>query len=426
MGVLAGLPGVESVEELTSSTPGYRYFAIGFDQPVDHQNPGGQHFTQRLELLHRDTAAPFVLAATGYYLFGEYLEEPTQLLNANQLFVEQRYFYPSRPEPADWTFLNIQQAAADHHKIVEAFKPVYSAKWISTGASKGGMTSVYHRRFYPGDVDGTVAYVAPHSLSLNDPRYVTFLDNVGTPECRAALSDFEREVLLRRQAMTQRLLDQAAQFGFTFDLYGTDYVLESTAASLSFAFWQYQDESLCASVPGAGATDDEVYAFLDQVGLPVFGADPYVLGFEPYYWQAYTELGTPGVDTTNIDDLLTINFDTFDDLPSIDIEPVYSPQAMQEVSAWLSSEGTRMLFIYGQNDPWSAAEFDLGGATDSYKLFQAGGNHGSSISGLAQADRQTALSALEAWTGVTPQPAPAGAKLVRPAVRHQFFRRGLH
>ena len=43
------------------------------------------------------------------------------------------------------------------------------------------MTSVYHRRFYPDDVDATVAYVAPISFGAPDDRYIDFLANVGTP-----------------------------------------------------------------------------------------------------------------------------------------------------------------------------------------------------------------------------------------------------
>lgn len=412
---IQAIPGVLSVTEEPSSYPGYRYFFIDFDQPVDHADPAGQHFTQRLALHHTDAAAPFVLAATGYYLFGEYLEEPTELLGANQLFVEQRYFYPSRPEPADWTLLDIQQAAADHHRIVEALKPIYAGKWISTGVSKGGMTSVYHRRFHPDDVDGTVAYVAPHSAGLDDARYVTFLDSVGTPECRTKLEDFEREVLLRRDAMLMRMEDQAAQNGVAFDLLGIDAAFESTVMSFSFAFWQYQDASLCDSVPDAAASDDQVFSFFDLVGLPIFSADPYVLGFEPYYWQAYSELGTPGIDTTHIDDLLTVDFSAVDDLPSVDIEPSFDAEAMADVAAWLSAEGSRIVFIYGENDPWTAAQFDLGGAQGSFKLIQAGGNHGSSIAGLAPEDRQTALDALEAWTGVKPaSPPPPPAVSLRP------------
>ena len=35
------------------------------------------------------------------------------------------------------------------------------------------MTAIYHRRFYPDDVDGTVPYVAPISFGAPDLRYPT-------------------------------------------------------------------------------------------------------------------------------------------------------------------------------------------------------------------------------------------------------------
>src|SRR5687768_3188655 len=84
------------------------------------------------------------------------LSEPTRLIDGNQISVEQRYFTPSRPSPTNWERqLTIWQAATDHHRIVRALKAIYAQQWVSTGASKGGMTSVYHRRFYPDDVAGT-------------------------------------------------------------------------------------------------------------------------------------------------------------------------------------------------------------------------------------------------------------------------------
>ena len=141
---------------------GYRLFLLTYDQPADHDQPGGTRFPQRMALLHRDEAAPMVLYSTGYFInptSGR--TELTRLINANQLLVEHRYFEPSRPQPTDWKLLTIEQAARNHHRIVSALKPLYGAKWLSSGGSKGGMTSIFHRRFFPDDVDGTVAYVSP-------------------------------------------------------------------------------------------------------------------------------------------------------------------------------------------------------------------------------------------------------------------------
>lgn len=404
---LSAIPGVTATEE-PSEIDGYRFFMIDFEQPVDHAEPNGQQFTQRILLHHKAASAPLVLASTGYYLWlpSQYLEEPAELLDANQIIVEHRYFYPSRPDPADWMDLNIGQAASDHHRIVEAFRPIYEGKWISTGVSKGGMTSIYHRRFFPGDVDGTVAYVAPHSDGLDDPRYVDFLSQVGDSACRQQIKDFQREVLLRRSSMLTRLENLANTYNVTFDLIGLDPTLEGTVISLAFAFWQYNGANLCNSIPGAAASDDEVWNFFNDVGLPLYSADPWLLGFEPYYWQAYSELGTPGIDTAHLSDLLTVDFNAIDDLPSVDIEPIHDPASMKSVGTWLATEGERILFIYGETDPWSAAAFDPGGAKDTYKFVMPGGNHGANIKGLMPADQTAALNALEAWTGVVPDIQP--------------------
>lgn len=397
-----------SVIEEQSEIDGYRFFLVEFDQPVDHDNPAGQRFKQRIALHHRDDSAPVVLASTGYTLWlpTQYLEEPASMVAANQLVVEHRYFSPSRPEPADWSKLTIKQAAADHHRIVDAFKAIYSGKWVSTGASKGGMTSVYHRRFYPTDVDGTIAYVAPHSLGLEDPRYVDFLAQVGDAACRTKLKDFEREVLLRRSVMTMKMMDQAISFGVTYDIYGIDASFESVVSSLSWAFWQYSGASYCGAIPTAASTDDQVWSFFNEIGTPWFSADDSVLTFEPYYWQASSQLGSPGIDLTHLKDLLTVDQSKLDGFPSIDTDPTFDAAAMQDVGDWLKSEGKGFLFIYGSDDPWTAGAFDLGNAQDSFRFFAQGLNHGALIADLDPADRTKAEAAVAAWTG-----APIGQAL---------------
>ena len=167
---------------------------LSYTQPVDHRRPSAGTFQQRFTLLHKATDRPMVLHTSGYNVsIRVFRSEPTVLVDGNQISVEQRFFTPSRPEPADWSKLNIWQAATDHHRLVTALKPIYAAKWISTGASKGGMTSIYHRRYYPSDVDGTVAYVAPSDvLNREDSAYDRFFATVGTrraarpsPICRS-------------------------------------------------------------------------------------------------------------------------------------------------------------------------------------------------------------------------------------------------
>src|SRR5687767_8942662 len=86
---LQGIPSVASVSEVEVGDP-YRFFRIEFEQPVDHAEPGGATFLQRITLLHRDLEAPMVLHTSGYYgAGGAFAAEPTALLDGNQIDTEQ-------------------------------------------------------------------------------------------------------------------------------------------------------------------------------------------------------------------------------------------------------------------------------------------------------------------------------------------------
>lgn len=414
---LAAIDGM-TVEEVESSVEGYRAFVLEFEQPADHDGADGAAFDQRMTLLHRDAGAPLVMQLSGYYVNPQSiaLREPALLTSANQLTIEHRFFEPSRPSPADWGHLTIAQAAADDHRIAEALRPLYPGPWLAAGGSKGGMAAVYYRRFYPDDVDATIAYVAPHSDGVVDPRYVPYVAQLGEKACGAALGQLQREILLRRPAMIELMRTFAQQDGFSYELLGEDRALETAVLELPFIFWQYYDEGLCADVPGATAPDAEIWGFLDSVNSPALWADEAVLAYEPYFWQAGAELGYPAVDESNVADLLMF--------PGLDVPatyvvstaaPVHEPAAMADISDWLAREGEAILFIYGENDPYSAAPFEPGPGRDALRLFVPGQNHGAAIADLPAAERSQAFAAIERWTGVTPS---------LPAERSAIVRRG--
>lgn len=119
-----------------------------------------------------------------------------------------------------------------------------------------------------------------------------------------ALLDFQREVLLRRQAMLDRMAAQAKTEGYTYDLLGDKKALESAVVEFIFMFWQYDDASSCASIPATTATDDEVWTFFDQINGPFLWSDRFILRYEPYYWQAAVQLGYPAYAEDNVSDLL--------------------------------------------------------------------------------------------------------------------------
>ncbi|MHB8879582.1 MAG: S28 family serine protease, partial [Myxococcaceae bacterium] len=233
------------------------------------------------------------------------LARGTRLFGANQLSYEHRYFAASRPVPADWSKLDIQQAADDAHRIVEAFRWIYPGPWVNTGISKGGMASVYHRRFYPCDVDATVAYSAPVSLGTSDPAYPPFLEQVGGAPwqaCRTALIDFQRRLLSQRDQLTPRVQG-------TFTRVPIDKAFELAVIELFVAFWQYtapDDPGYgCAAIPAPGALAAEMLAFLEYHSSPdLLAGDQSLALYEPYYFQAAAQLGAPKPYEAPLSDLL--------------------------------------------------------------------------------------------------------------------------
>lgn len=398
---LRALPGV-TADEAPTQQAGFHYYVLHFTQPVDHDDPSQGTFQQEVSLLHRSDLAPvpMIVQTSGYADY--YLDWPvelTRLLAANQVSIEHRYFGQSRPVPTDWTKLTIAQMAADEHEIITALRGIYQGAFVTAGGSKGGMTAVYHRRFYPDDVDGTVAYVAPISFGAPDPRYAAFVDTLGPVGCRQAVRDVATEMLAaRRDAMLARAQQQTSS---TYTRVAIGAALEAAIASLEWTFWQYAGVEACGGVPPVTASDDALFAFLDEIS-PVSDCDDQQLAqFEPYMYQSYAQLGFPDGGAAYLAPFLQYTeADYVNELPTE--PPLLDPAAMRDIADFVAQRGERLLFIYGEWDPWTGGQFTLGNAVDSELLIQPQGTHGARIANLEASDRAAAFAKLQAWTGVAP------------------------
>ncbi|OAR25924.1 aminopeptidase [Streptomyces sp. ERV7] len=401
---ILAIPGVSLIEE--KPYPGYRYFVLNFTQPVDHHNPAAGTFKQRITLLHKDTARPTVMYTSGYNVStNPSRSEPTQIVDGNQVSVEYRYFTPSRPAPADWGKLDIWQAASDQHAIFEALKPVYGKNWLTTGGSKGGMTATYYKRFYPKDMDGVVAYVAPNDVVNNeDSAYDRFFKNVGTKECRDKLEAVQREALVRRKPLELKYAEYAKANGYTFITTGSlDKAYEAVVLDYVWGFWQYSLLADCATIPADAphATDQAIWDSVDTISGFSFYTDQGLEPYTPYYYQAGTQLGSPTIGQPWLGDLSRYGYQPPRHFVPRSIPMRFQPMAMVNVDTWVRHHAQNMLYVYGQNDPWGAERFRLGsGARDSYVYTVAGGNHGSKVAGLAAQEKATATSAILRWAGL--------------------------
>lgn len=405
-----------SFEEISTGYPGYRSYMLRYEQPLDHDDPAAGTFLQRATLHHKDVGAPMVLFTSGYALFSEdYLSELTESMGANQLDTEQRFFgesFPADPSTLtddDWAHVTIEQAAADHHRFVEALKPFYDGSWLSTGHSKGGMTSIYHRRFYPDDVDATVPYVAPISFAQADPRYAPHLDQIGTDDCRGRVRALQREALERFDVIQPSVQEDAESFGLTFSNEGGHAAaFEEAIEWVEWSYWQSYGSNDCSwmrTVEELEAMSDEDieweitgwagYGWADTTDFDVWSGT--------YYFQAARELGWQGLSTAHFGDLVRYPAVPWPVPPGT--SPVYDDAvAMQDVQQWVLDQGSELAFIYGEFDPWTGGAFDV--REDQLLVKAPAMNHGATIRDLTDGDRAQILDAIELWMGVRPDIGP--------------------
>lgn len=407
---LRELPGVTAAEAPTKQVD-FHYYILHFTQPIDHEDPSLGTFQQKVSLLHRNEQdpVPMIIHTSGYDdYYRDHPVELTKLLAANQVSIEHRYFGESRPEVPDWTKLTIAQMAADEHAIIDALRGIYEGAFLSTGGSKGGMTAVFHRRFYPSDVEGTVAFVAPISFGTPDPRYPPFVDEIGPRGCHEAVREVARLMLEdRRHALEDRARLQAEGEGHLYTRVEIGPAVEAAIVGLEWTFWQFFGVNSCSKVPKinedeAPPSDEALFAFLDMVSPVTDNDDEQVERFAPYYYQSYAQLGYPDYGAAYLRPFLYYSeLDYVLELPTLE-EPPYDDRAMRDINDYVEDHGSRMLFIYGEWDPWTAGKFAIGQAEDSAVYTQKHGNHRSGIAGLDMHDREDALGRLRRWTGVDP------------------------
>lgn len=395
--VIAEIQAIDSAKRIEGDTLFTETWELWFSQPVDHKNPNSPKFPQRVIYNHKDFSKPMVVVIEGYKIFSPLADEPTKILDANQITIEHRFFDKSRPKDSiPWAYLNIYQAATDQHKVIKAFKPFYKSKWVSTGISKGGQATIFHRFFYPKDVDVSIPYVAPLNFSNEDQRVYTFLQEVGTNECREKIYHLQKELFKRKKRILPILNDYVTASSYTFKM-GLERAYDINVLEYSFAFWQWSGLS-CNQIPDTTATDIELFKHWARVASFDFIEDKGVDDVRPFFYQAMTEIGMYGYEVDIWKDYLTdtVNI-TFDFTMPAGHKVVFDEESMQKVNEWVQNKGNNMLYIYGEYDPWSATAVEIGPNTNAKKFVNPGGDHTTRIKSFPAEMRDSIYSLLENW-----------------------------
>ena len=371
-------------------------------QPIDHSDYTKGIFRQKVYLTHRGVENLTVIRTAGYNVGRNRVSELSQMLDANQLFVEHRYFGASMPDSLDYSYLNLKQATADLHRVRELFADLYTNKWISTGISKGGATTIFYRYFYPEDVDLSVPYVAPINRAYEEPRIYDFLDTIGTDDCRKKLYDFQLQVLSKREEIIPLLKFYSIGANVEYKILSLEKAFEFAVLEYPFSFWQWGYS--CENIPGPD-TDAEVLAsYLLNVSGPSFFGDNDIRYYSSHYYQSATEMGYYGYETSPFEGYLKA-------LPTdtnpmalffpFDMKDPFDGQLLEEINQWLETEADEFIYIYGANDTWTASAVPPNDKVDAEWFIMDGKHHGNArIAYMDNADLSRLKAALAKYLDI--------------------------
>ena len=387
-----------------------RFYVLKIRQPIDHLDTTKGFFFQKVYLSHKGFQKPTVIITSGYDVNRNYEFELTKLLDANQIIVEHRYFGESMPDSLDYHYLNLKQATADLHKVKQLFSTVYTNKWVSTGVSKGGATTIFYRYFYPNDVDVSVPYVAPINQSYEEPRIYSFLDSVGTDECRNEIREFQIRILENRDEIIPLLKFYSMGANTKFSYISLEEAFEYAVMEYPFSFWQWGHE--CNGIPRDTATIEAITKHLINVSSLSFFSDKTIQQLGSHYYQSATEMGYYGYETYKFKDYL--NTVPTDSNPMclffpFDMTDKFDGKLLTDVNLWLKTDANKFIYIYGGNDTWTASAVPYNADVDSEWFILNGKHHGNArINSMTLTEQDKFISTLEKWLSIEIAPIEKG------------------
>ncbi len=387
------IPNIISITKLESKDHFAEEYEILLKQNIDHTNPKAGSFQQRVFLSHFDRKKPMLIVTEGYNA-RQRTYELARILRSNQLIVEYRYFGKSKPQKMDWKYLKNDQAMEDLHSIRKLFGKIYKRKWVSTGISKGGTTCLMYKAKYPKDVKVAIPYVAPLAIAQEDQRTNKHIKAMGGKECQAKLTKFQRTALEKRDKIIPLLKDFASLNGMQFTYVSYEKALDYAVSEFTFSFWQWG--YTCDKIP-ENPSAKEIFSFINQVVSFDFYSDATCQLYLPAFYQFVTENGYYGFTTDHIQDLLVAEpHPTNLTFAPQNIDLSFTPYC-QNVINFLDKKGKKILYIYGEVDPWTACGYRPKAGMKALRMTKKGGSHTTRIASFDDEERMLIYDTLHKW-----------------------------
>lgn len=401
---LCALEGVSDVTPLETTKFKEKY-VLKMEQQVDWATSAQGTFGERVIVGLKGLDRPTVIVTEGYFadygLSPNYEEELCQLFDANVVLCEYRYFAESVPQPTNWDYMTVDNSLGDYHHTRHVLGQLFKGKWISTGISKGGQTTMFYRATYPDDVDVSVSYVAPLNRAVEDGRHEKFLaKKVGTKAERKAIEVAMQELMRRKPALMEMFRQYNAKHNYHFYLPEED-IYDYCVLEYPFALWQWGTP--VSTIPALDADNQTWFNNMMEVAGPDYFIYPN--RFMPFDVQASRELGYYGYSLTPIKKWTSLKSTKGylkaimlpDSLRGYDFDPTLYERTVK----FLKEEDPTHIFIYGEIDPWSAS----GVCTwlnckkkDNMRVYvQPRGSHKARIGNMPEEMRQEIMARLTKW-----------------------------
>ncbi len=392
---LKKIPGlfIKKIETLKGYKESYELALV---QPIDHNNPGASKYTQRIFLSHIDFSRPVVIETHGYDVSWHKKQELSELLNANQIIVEHRFYGTSRPEPLDWEYLTSWQAASDHHRVISILKNIYKKKWVSTGKSKGGMASLFLEYYYPDDIDATVAFVAPIIDGLKDQRMNNYINKIDNVIEKQKIKEFQIHCLEKRDSLRFYLKKYLDNQGMKYSM-SLDSILEWSVIEFPYEFCcrKYDPDH----IPNKNSSCNTFFSYLNKISPTSKLCDRFIQFNYPLVWQEISEFGYYAYEVGHLSSLLKVVIDPDIScfLPKNAELPEFNSDEMQIILKHLQNVANNIIYLYGEYDIWTAASVNPGSTTNSIQIKVEGFGHSFKMSNMSIIDKNRVINSLKSW-----------------------------
>lgn len=260
---------------------------------------------------------------------------------------------------------------------------------------------MFYRSYFPNDVDISVPYVAPLNKSVEDGRHEIFLqDKVSTKENRRKVLNFQLLLFKRKQTLLPMLENFCVQKKYTFKV-PLNEIFDFAVFEYAFAFWQWGED--VNKIPSEDADDTTVFNYWIRKCDPDYFSiqNPY-LSFDV---QAARELGYYGYYTKPFKKYLSIKTAKGylkrlmlpDSLANVNFTPIL----YNHTTEFLKANDPKMVYIYGDIDPWGASGIYgmpwLKGKKNLHVFMCPKGSHKTRILSFPQETKMEIYNLIKGW-----------------------------